>query len=184
MPKNLYNDCGNMKKILLLLALLIGGYVSADAQFDWRRLTIGGGLGLQFGDYTLINVSPQVGYDLNRYLNLGVGVNYSHFSEDVNHRSYKLSNNYLGANVYAKAYPVSFIVLMVQPEINRMWRTVKYDRGNNLKENKAVATLLVGGGLRLGPMTAMIQYDLAQNADSPYGNRLFYSIGYTFYFGW
>lgn len=173
-----------MKKILLLLVLTTGFGMFANAQFNWRRVTVSGGLGLQFGDYTLINIAPQIGYDLTDYLNMGVGINYSHFSEKINRSSYKLSNNYLGMNAYVKLYPLPFIVLMAQPEINRMWMTIKYDNGTKIEETKMVPTCLVGGGLRIGAMTAMIQYDLAQNSRSPYGSKLFYSVGYTFNFWW
>jgi len=151
--------------------------------FDVRNLTFGGGIGLQFGDYTLVNIAPQVGYNFSKMFNAGLGLTYTYWKDSYYERSvkYKETNSYFGFNVYGKFYPIDYIVIMAQPEINRMWQTVKY--GNEkYSKNKFVPAVLVGAGLRLGPMTAMIQYDVVQDDYSPYGNNIFYSVGYTFSF--
>lgn len=172
-----------MKRITLILALLVFCGVSINAQFSARNLTFGGGLGLQFGDYTLVNFAPQVGYNFNRYMNLGAGINYTYFSEKFDHKTFKETNHYLGMNVYARIYPIQYIVLAVQPEVNRMWKSVKNLRtGDKSNTNDVIPTCLVGAGIRMGPVTAMLQYDLVQNDNSPYGTRIFYSVGYTFGF--
>lgn len=170
-----------MKKIAIFLFFILTGITTAQAQFNVNRLTFGGGLGLQFGDYTVVNVAPQVGYDFNRYLNAGAGFTYTYYKNKEN--GWKETNSYLGFNVYGKVYPIPYVVLSVQPEINRMWRTQEQRATHTkTKEEEFVPVFLVGGGLRLGSVTAMIQYDVAQDDNSPYGNRLFYSVGYTFNF--
>ncbi|NDV57702.1 porin family protein [Bacteroides sp. 519] len=172
-----------MKKVLILFIIISGCFLSASAQFDPRKVTIGGGLGLQFGDYTLINVAPQIGYDLSNKFNVGAGFSYTYYNEKHDYNRLKQTNSYLGFNVYAKFYPIPYIVLMVQPEANRMWRTVEHrDTGDKYSTNKFISSCIVGGGIRLGAMTAMLKYDLGRNSDSPYGTRIFYSIGYTFGF--
>ncbi len=172
-----------MKKILLLFISLVWLTSAINAQFNSSKLTFGGGLGLQFGDYTLINISPQVGYNITNFLNVGAGISYIHYSEKYDHDFYKQKNNYLGLNIYSRIYPIPYIVLMVQPEINRMWRTIENRTTHHkVKDDELIPVCLVGGGVRLGPITAMIQYDVVQNNNSPYGNRLFYSVGYTFGF--
>ncbi|MDU1903969.1 MAG: hypothetical protein E6772_04225 [Dysgonomonas sp.] len=156
---------------------------SSNSGFDIRRLTFGGRFGLQFGDYTVVNIAPQAGYSFSDKFNAGGGFSYSYYKEDFysNSEKWKDKRSYLGFNLYGRLYPVDFLVLMVQPEINRMWSTLEHDRSSEkIKESKFVPSLIVGGGLRLGPMTAMIQYDVAQNKNSPYGNNIFYSIGYMF----
>ena len=152
--------------------------------FDSRKLTFGGGFGLQFGDYTVINIAPQVGYDFSKYVNAGVGLNYTHYNESYTYFDrMKETSNYFGINVYGKLYPVPYIVLMVQPEANRMWQSVKNKRtGEKWTEEKFVPVVIVGGGVRLGPITAMIQYDVVQDNRSPYGDNIFYSVGYSFNF--
>ena len=151
--------------------------------FDASKLTFGGGIGLQFGDYTLVNIAPQVGYDFSKMFNAGVGLTYTYWKDSYYDRSirYKESSSYFGFNVYGRFYPIDYIVLMAQPEINRMWRTVKYGNEKS-SESKFVPAVLVGAGLRLGPVTAMIQYDVVQDDNTPYGDNIFYSVGYTFSF--
>lgn len=164
--------------LIAFLALLI---LPASAQFNKNNLTFGGGLGLQFGDYTQINIAPQVGYNFTSYLNAGAGVGYTYFKDK--YTAGRLSSSYLGVNAYARVYPLPYIVAMVQPEVSRMWQTLKpHDGGSKIKRNEVVPVCLVGAGVRLGSVTAMLQYDLVQNDDSPYGSRLFYSIGYMFSF--
>lgn len=180
-----------MTKYLLLTILSCLTIATAQSQstqnskssFDINNLTFGGGFGLQFGDYTAINISPQIGYNFSQYINAGAGFSYSYYREKYDHDNLKRNNHYLGFNVYSRIYPVPYLVLMVQPEMDRMWRTDKISStGQTFKDEKFIPVCLVGGGLRLGSVTAMIQYDVAQNKYSPYGNNVFYSIGYSFGF--
>lgn len=171
-----------MKKVFIVVLFICMANI-ANAQFQLNRLTFGGGFGFQFGDYTSINLSPQVGYNFSKYITAGAGVSYSYYNEKYNHKQWKYTNHYFGFNVYGRLYPTSFLVLMLQPEANRMWRTNEnLQTKEKFKTEKFVPSCLIGGGFRVGPMTAMIQYDIAQNNDSPYGNNMFYSIGYTFGF--
>jgi len=171
-----------MKKIILFFCFILSTGITY-AQFDVNRLTFGGGVGLQFGDYTLVNLSPQVGYNITSYLNAGAGFNYTHYSQKYNNKTMKLSSDYLGFNVYTAFYPIPYLVFKVQPEINRMWQTNETRAsGNKVKTEEFMFVCLVGGGVRFGPVTAMIQYDVAQNEYSPYGDKVFYSVGYTFSF--
>ena len=159
------------------------GY-SSNKGFDKSKLVFGGSFGLQFGDYTVINVSPQVGYNFSKYYTLGAGIGYTYYKDKYYdgagyRRNYKAS--YASVNVFGRFYPVEYIVLSAQPEISRMWRSYDTTSGS-YSENKFVPSVLVGGGLRLGGMIAMIQYDVVQDKNSPYGDNIFYSVGYTFSF--
>ncbi|MDU1891765.1 MAG: hypothetical protein E6767_13850 [Dysgonomonas sp.] len=147
--------------------------------FDISKLSIGGGIGLQFGDYTVINVSPQIGYDFSKYFTAGAGFGYTYFKDDYYDYDYKAS--YLSFNLFGRFYPVDFLVIGIQPEISRMWQTVDYGR-DSYSNNEFVPSFLVGGGVRFGGVTAMIQYDVVQDKNSPYGDNIFYSVGYTFRF--
>lgn len=153
---------------------------SARSSFDMSKLSIGGNFSLQFGDYTVIGISPQVGYDFSKYLTAGAGLGYTYYKDKFN--SGKWNSSYLSFDLFGRFYPIEYIVLGVQPEISRMWQNIKYNDGTKYSENKFVPSFLIGGGLRLGGMVAMIQYDVVQDKNSPYGDNLFYSIGYTFRF--
>lgn len=173
-----------MKRLWLICLFLIGvGASTMQAQFNASKLTFGGGIGVQLGDYTLVNFSPQVGYNLTNRLNVGAGLMYTHYSNKYDFGRYKETGNYCGLNVYTKFYPLPYLVMMVQPELSRMWKTVKNQgTGEEWDTDKLIPACVVGAGFRLGAVTAMLQYDLAQNSDSPYGNKIFYSVGYTFSF--
>lgn len=190
-----------MKKLLLLL-LIINPFIISYSQsshydryrnkennqtkgFDINKLTLGGNFGLQFGDYTTINIAPQVGYSFNKYVNAGAGLSYTYYRYKYDFNSADLINtrSYLGFNLYARFYPIDYLVLMIQPEANRMWSSFKEDRtSSKYSESKFVPVVLVGGGLRFGPVSAMIQYDIVQDKNSPYGDKLFYTLGYTWNF--
>lgn len=171
-----------MKKMILFFCFLFPAGITY-AQFNPDRITFGGGVGVQFGDYTLVNFSPQVGYNITSYLNAGAGFNYTYHSRKYDYKTMKQTSNYLGFNVYATLTPIPYLVFKVQPEVNRMWRTDEARAGGyKEKTEEFMFVCLVGGGMRIGPVTAMIQYDVAQNKHSPYGDEIFYSVGYTFSF--
>ena len=72
-----------MKKVLLVVAAVVCCTVSVFAQddatqedvkgFDRKRLFVGGNFGLTFGNFTFINVSPQLGYRFNDFFAAGIG---------------------------------------------------------------------------------------------------------------
>lgn len=150
------------------------------SSFDMSKLSIGGNFSLQFGDYTVIGISPQVGYDFSKYFTAGAGLGYTYYKDKF--YGGKWNSSYLSFDVFGRFYPIEYIVLGVQPEISRMWQNLEYNDGTKYNESKFVPSFLVGGGVRLGGMVAMIQYDVVQDKNSPYGDNLFYSIGYTFRF--
>lgn len=185
-----------MKKIFLITTLILAtcmanaqSYIrqqdnsSTSSRFELSRLTFGGGLGLQFGSYTVVNIAPQVGYNFSNNFNAGAGISYSYFKEDYysGSQEWDEKRHYAGFNLYARYYPIQYIVLSIQPEANRMWLTSEPKGiGEKYTENKFVPSVIVGAGVRFGPMSAMIKYDVAQDDFSPYGNSIFYSIGYMF----
>lgn len=152
----------------------------SSSSFDPSKLSVGGNFSLQFGDYTVVGISPQVGYDFSKYFTAGAGLGYTYYKDK--YYDYKWSSNYLSFDVFGRFYPVEYIVIGIQPEISRMWQNITYYDGEKISESKFVPSFLIGGGLRLGGMTAMIQYDVVQDRNSPYGNSIFYSAGYTFRF--
>jgi hypothetical protein len=45
-------------------------------KLDPNRLVFGGNIGASFGDFTFVNLSPQVGYAFKPWLTAGAGINY------------------------------------------------------------------------------------------------------------
>lgn len=161
--------------------------------FDPSRLVFGGNLSLSFGDYTFINISPQVGYMFSNMFTAGAGINYINSSykyKDYNgNQLYKESYGYAGMNLFGRFYPTHFLFAMLQPEINYSWGKVDFNNSaqpDTKLEGKWVPTLLVGAGLVLGGrggrggLMLSIQYDLAQDPRSPYGSNPFVGMGFSF----
>lgn len=138
-----------------------------------------GNFGLGFGDYTTINLSPQIGYSPNSFFTFGVGINYNYYDD----RDYDDSRHYFGGNLFMKLHPIPYITLQIQPEIQKSWRRVDGERVSG----DIFPCLLVGAGgnLPVGPgryFSLMFYYDLLQRHNTPYGSKIFYSVGYSFSF--
>jgi len=174
-----------MKKLVILIFIVFCCSLSLKAQggFNPSNLVFGGNLGLQFGNYTVVNVSPQLGYSFSKYVTAGAGLGYTYYKNDyyIGRDKFDYKSSYFSMNLFGRFYPIEYLVVSLQPEISRMWRTID-DYSGSYSENKFVPSVLVGGGVRLGGMIAMIQYDVVQNNNSPYGDNIFYSVGYTFSF--
>jgi hypothetical protein len=154
-----------MKKILFTL-LLSGFVMHVQAQeeevkkgFQKDRLFVGGNFGLSFGNYTLINLSPQI-----------------------------VSQGVTGLNVFGRLYPTNQLFLQVQPEANYIFgRETYYDTNPHevYKIDPTIApSLLLGGGAVFGSggrggMIISIMYDVLQHQKSPYGNKPVYNVGFT-----
>jgi hypothetical protein len=187
-----------MKKYLIaacLFALTASAALAQDEEpepekkgFDKSKLFFGGNFGLGFGNVsTLINVSPQIGYRFNRYLAAGAGVNfiYSSYRYRFSQPEYKEQFGVAGLNIFGRVYPIDFLLLQLQPELNYTWGKFKfYDGGPDQKlDSKFVPSLLGGAGAVIpagrGAFLVMVNYDLLQNERSPYGNRAFFNFGYN-----
>ena len=150
-------------------------------KFDMSKLVFGGDLGFQFSDYTAINISPQVGYAFSKYMTAGVGVGYSYFKDKYYEGIYRYNekSSYASFNLYADFYPVKFIVLSAQPQISRMWHSIDHPNGK-YKESDFIPSFLIGGGIHFNGANFRLMYDVVQNKNSPYGNSIFYNVGYSF----
>lgn len=160
--------------------------------FDKSKLFAGGNFGLNFSSaYTLINVSPQIGYRFNNYVAAGVGVNFLYTSQRSyysNGDTYSKTNYGVGGiNIFGRVYPIQQVLLQLQPELNYTWGKQKFYDGVTPPykySGQLVPSLLAGGGGALpaggnGAFIIMVQYDLLQNSRGPYGNRPFFSFGYN-----
>lgn len=155
---------------LCIFLLLSFCNINAQTSFDKNKLEFGGAIGASFGDYTSVQISPQVGYAFTNIFSAGFGVSYLYYDYD------SFSKNYAGLDLYARLRPIRNIVLQAQPELYRTW-------GKNI-DSKIVPCLLLGGGVILplgnaGGISFMLSYDVLQNNSSPYRSQLVYSVGYT-----
>lgn len=163
-----------------------------ERKFDPSRLVFGGVVGATFGDFTFIQVSPQVGYAFNDYFTAGGGINFIFSSEKYRNFNgdelYKYEYGYAGLNVFARAFPVRFLMVSAQPEVNYNWGTIKYNTPNTPDakiDAGFIPSLLLGAGVVLptggrGGLMISLQYDVIQDERSPYGSNAFVNFGFSF----
>lgn len=154
-------------------------------------MVLGGNLGATFGDFTFVNVSPQLGYRFSDHFTAGAGVNFIYSSDKffVNGiEQYRYNNGYAGLNLFARYFPAPFIFLSAQSDVNYHWGKIKYT-DNYLTDKqlagKMIPSFLVGAGVVLGGngrggMMVSFQYDVIQNMRSPYGTKPFLNVGFAF----
>lgn len=188
-----------MKKLLFVFSLLLANvFVFAQSEDSTENkkglrkenLFVGGNFGLTFGDYTLLNVSPQLGYRFTKNFAAGVGVNaqfVGYKERDYNGDVYrKVSQGVTGLNIFGRLYPVDQFFIQLQPEANYIFGKQTYFQPTKVEyklDAVIVPSLLAGGGAVLpagrGSFIASVFYDVLQNSNSPYGKRPVYNFGYN-----
>ena len=109
--------------------------------WSWDKIYTGGGLGLQFGAVTLVNVAPDIGYKITERYSAGLGIRYMYFADNRYIPPYKL--NIYGASVFNRLIVTDFFFLHGEYEVlNGPW--------NNLGTRFNITNVWVGGGLRQG----------------------------------
>jgi hypothetical protein len=189
-------------KRLLLCVFLLAGIHAAQAQYyktdtasrkglDPSRLMIGGSVGLIFGDYTNINISPLLGYRFSDMFAAGISINAQYASEkweDYSGRtSQKDQYTVFGGGLWGRFYPLEMLFAHAQPEMNyvSIKSTFYTDPKTSVKESHAVPSLLLGGGYSqpLGDggsaFYIMVLYDVIQDEWSPYQNRPLFRMGFN-----
>jgi len=170
----------------LLILFSLSGYAqnkgSVPPKKKWslkEKIYFGGYLGLQFGSYTSVDVSPLIGYRINPNFNVGVGVLYTYTSFNyggvVGNHGYSSWGGRLTANY------TLFNLLTLGAEYQ--YRTVELlegvdSEGNPIFNDKGVSVLFLGGGIRqrIGKnsfMYFLVYYDVLQDVNSPYDSVVF-----------
>ena len=197
-----------MKKAIIAL-LLLPGFYSSMAQderdlkeerkggFKKENLFTGGGIELSFSNSTfVVGASPVLGYSINKWLDAGIGLNFTYYSN--RHVVYELlyPNNIptgqyivsddkqrqtvLGPIAFARVYPIKFLFIQVQGEQNFITQKLIFDNGAPAqKESLSATSFLAGAGYCNGRegtgslfYYVSIMVDVAKNKNSPYVEQL------------
>ena len=116
--------------ITFLITLFLTIPFAAKAQVnDWEeeppkgtpglyknRFFTGGGVGLQFGTLTAVELAPTVGYIVHRMFRFGITVNFSYFRDAYFQPA--LSSYYWGGSFFIRFYPIRR--LFIHAEIGGM----------------------------------------------------------------
>lgn len=156
--------------------------------FDKTRLFTGGNLGLQFGNYTSIDVSPILGYKFTKRFAAGIGGVYQYYSyKDKNFPIYNFRTDIFGGKVFSRFYLFDFLFAHAEYEFLNL--ETKYFDPNNMRHNGErfwVHGVLVGAGYaqQVGLNSAfniMLLFNINETIDSPYSNpiiRMGFDIGF------
>lgn len=131
----------------ILMSSLQAQYVPEDEEPEktsnsqWReKFFTGGGFGLQFGNVTLIQASPILGYRATERLNVGIGGSYQYYRDNI----FQYTTNIYGYNAFTQFNLVQGIFL--HSEFNRIMY-VPYLNTSSVGVN----ALLLGAGYSTSP---------------------------------
>lgn len=139
-----------------------------------ERLFFGGGLGLAFGDYLVVNVNPQVGYKLTEWLGAGVGLDYNYIGNSL----YKFQT--VGPSLFTRAK--AWDKILGQVEFTQVFVNEQFE-GQTFKYNFPACLAGIGyqEGDGNGGFFIMLLYDVIQDPKSPFVYPVFragFSIGF------
>ena len=140
-----------------------------------ERFYFGGNLGAQFGDYTLVNVAPLVGFKITDRWSVGTQATYSYVN--IKYSGYRYEDNIYGGSLFSRFFIFENFFAHAETEtLNGNWA------GSGTRFN--VNSIFVGGGYmhRIGSkagfgITAM--FNLLPSIYSPYRNPII-NAGFTF----
>ena len=146
---------------------------------DRTKLRLGANIGLSLSkNYTYLGIGPQIGYQFSNYFMAGAGIKYYHLKRNLS--DYERKNNLLGLNLFGYVYPVKFITLFAQPELNYIWSNITYNTGEKVTNKGFAPSLVVGTGLKLGYNHITINYDLVKHSNSPHPQGFYLGISAFF----
>ena len=98
----------------------------ASKRFDWKKIYTGGGLGIQFGQFVYIDVSPIIGYRITDQLSAGVSLSYQYFS---NNRLPEFSSHTYGGGLFGQyAFTQNFFAHLEYQLLNSEFIEVQKNR--------------------------------------------------------
>lgn len=174
-----------MKKAFLLLIVFCIAFHDLSAQYTKEdekpkndnslsdvpfkdRLFTGGNLGFGVaGNFLYLDVSPIIGYKINKKLGAGVGIRYSLLRDLF----YKINYTNYGGSVFARYKVIPQVFLHAEFEALRTYNfnpiSIQY-----LERDMAYMGL-IGAGYSLGEgvsFSVLVLYDLIDHVNSPYRN--------------
>ena len=175
------------KRILLLLFVIV--YLAcpgAKAQEGgppkekWtNRLITGGGIGLQFGDYTYVQITPILGYRVTDKFHAGIGLNYTYYKYNDKYYNYKYETSIYGGSIWTRYFIIENLFAEATYEVLNM--DVPGPNNELVRDN--IPVLMVGGGYAqsIGGQSMLllrVLWDVIEDPYSPYANPIF-SVGFS-----
>jgi hypothetical protein len=173
----------NFKFFSILIAIVINFSASAQQNNSvqntksafWQKVRFGGGLGLGISNgYTNISVSPSAIYNVNQYVSLGVGAQYSYASQKNS-----FTSNIYGGSLIALFNPIEGIQLSADLEQLRVNRT--YSNASLSSNGFWNTALFLGAGYVTNNVTLGVRYNvLYKESDGVYGQAFMPFVRFYF----
>lgn len=174
-----------MKNILLIVFISFMSFISS-AKFEGvqklkDKIVFGGNIGLQLGNVTFIDLSPQVGYKVSDKFIPGIGLKYSYFKLKDSGFNKGYSTNIYGGSIWSRYYFVENLFGYLEYEVINL---EVFEL--NFLVRKNVTSVLVGGGYRQAignnfGMHFMVLFNLNESIYSIYQNPII-RVGFGFGF--
>lgn len=190
-------DFNMLKKLRIgLLVFFISVCYCANSQTEYgetlkSRLYVGGTFGLGIGTVTNIDISPMVGFNINRHFSAGLGTTYMFYS--YRYGSINYSSHFYGGRVFGRIVPLPdqlpSIFLHGEYETINNEREIQEDFNSPyILKRTWTPALLIGAGFKQQAgnnsfFTATILYnaiDDGTSANTIYGGPLVYRVGFIF----
>jgi hypothetical protein len=171
---------------LLILTVTQAAFAQSEAEnqqpeYNFKsHLYFGGGLGLQFGTITLIEISPLAGYNITPKFSVGLSPTYKFYKfNDYYGQNIDLKTNVWGGSIFTRYYIFDNVFAHVEYE-SLLYNT----QSPGYPEMKQqYNSFFVGGGYnqRIGQnsgMYIMVLWNLNDTPNSPYTNPII-RVGFT-----
>jgi len=144
-------------RFIFLLSLSALYFSPASAQKNTEsKFYFGGNLGLMFGTYTVIDISPLVGYKVTEKFHAGAGLTYTYFKykEDgpVNGSSFSYSTSIYGGSIFTRYFLAENLFLHAEDEMLSLELSdmIQYLNHRFVMKRQWLNSVLLGGGYRYG----------------------------------
>lgn len=190
----------NKRTLILITVFLVSGFLSAqdfipdnnvpqpEKKKSWslsEKLFFGGGLGMQFGTYTNIEIAPLVGVKITPEWLAGGGFSYQFISARNIYTNEVQSTSFYGPRVFTNYLLISDIFAHLEYEALSL-ETKYYDNMNMYPGQRRfwMDSFLIGAGYRMAisdrsSVNLMVLYNLNETSNSIYTNPIF-RVGFYF----
>lgn len=141
--------------------------------FKKENVFVGSGINLGFFNGFILGLNPEIGYSLNRFVDVGMATNFSYITQNDQFASASFRQLVLGVGPFVRVWPVNMIFLGGQFEYNNISYSEKNNGAIVYKENRTAPSLLVGGGygnrlIGRSQFYTSIMVDVLKDVNSPY----------------
>ncbi len=188
------NSMMQLRFTLIICLFCSVGKINSQTEFGESfksHLYVGGTFGLGFGTYTNIDLSPLVGYNINRHFSAGVGMTYMYYAYRYGNESVR--GNFYGGRLFTRILPLPDqlpgLFLHGEYESINNERYIQKDPSSPYVLARAwTPAILIGAGFRQQAgansyFTVSILYNLKDTGTASstiYGGPLIYRVGFVF----